>query len=123
MARVSGEVTSPTPPEVFLRALTDFSPRRPEEEVDPLDQQPFGNSNAGITKTLQFKIPETVIKQRQPAPAHEEESQPARRMNDLQAPAFPVENFDEKITSRSVAHRAGQLASPLWRPSARRSPS
>ena len=30
MARVSGEVTSPTPPEVFLRALTDFSPRRPE---------------------------------------------------------------------------------------------
>ena len=30
MARVSGEVTSSTPPEVFLRALTDFSPRRPE---------------------------------------------------------------------------------------------
>jgi hypothetical protein len=30
MARVSGEVISPTPPEVFLRALTDFSPRRPE---------------------------------------------------------------------------------------------
>jgi hypothetical protein len=30
MARVSGEVTSPTPPEVFLRALTDFSPKRPE---------------------------------------------------------------------------------------------
>ena len=30
MARVSGEVTSPTPPDVFLRALTDFSPRRPE---------------------------------------------------------------------------------------------
>jgi hypothetical protein len=30
MARVSGEATSPTPPGVFLRALTDFSPRRPE---------------------------------------------------------------------------------------------
>ena len=30
MARVSGEVTSPTPPEVFLQALTDFGPRRPE---------------------------------------------------------------------------------------------
>lgn len=30
MARVSGEVTSSTPPEVILGALTDFSPRRPE---------------------------------------------------------------------------------------------
>lgn len=30
MARVSGEVTSTTPAEVVLAALTDFSPRRPE---------------------------------------------------------------------------------------------
>ena len=30
MARVSGEVTTSTPPEVVLGALTDFSPRRPE---------------------------------------------------------------------------------------------
>jgi hypothetical protein len=30
MARVSGEVTSSTPPDVILGALTDFSPRRPE---------------------------------------------------------------------------------------------
>ncbi|HVP59484.1 MAG TPA: SRPBCC family protein [Myxococcaceae bacterium] len=30
MARVSGEVTSSTPPEVILGALTDFGPRRPE---------------------------------------------------------------------------------------------
>lgn len=30
MARVSGEVTSSTAPEVILGALTDFSPRRPE---------------------------------------------------------------------------------------------
>lgn len=30
MARVSGEVTSSTPPAVILGALTDFSPRRPE---------------------------------------------------------------------------------------------
>jgi len=30
MARVSGEVMSSTPAEVVLRALTDFSPRRPE---------------------------------------------------------------------------------------------
>ena len=30
MARVSGEVTTTTPPEVILGALTDFSPRRPE---------------------------------------------------------------------------------------------
>ena len=30
MARVSVEVTSPTPASVVLRALTDFSPRRPE---------------------------------------------------------------------------------------------
>ncbi len=30
MARVSGEVTSSTPADVVLGALTDFSPRRPE---------------------------------------------------------------------------------------------
>ena len=30
MARVSGEVTSSTPADLVLQALTDFSPRRPE---------------------------------------------------------------------------------------------
>jgi hypothetical protein len=30
MARVSGEVTTSTPPEVILGALTNFGPRRPE---------------------------------------------------------------------------------------------
>lgn len=30
MARVSGEVTSSTPADLVLRALTDFSPRRPD---------------------------------------------------------------------------------------------
>jgi len=54
MARVSVEVTSPTPASVVLRALTDFSPRRPElwPNLSPRFYQvhSVGESEAEVTE-------------------------------------------------------------------------
>ncbi len=54
MARVSVEVTSPTPASVVLRALTDFSPRRPElwPNLSPRFYQvhSLGESEAEVTE-------------------------------------------------------------------------
>lgn len=91
-----------------------FTPRKSDETTDPLDQQGFGDSSAGLTETLQFKLPESVIKQRKPAPTQDLGSQPARRVKDIEAPEFPRENFDAKITSRSVAHRTRLVERRSW---------
>jgi hypothetical protein len=58
MARVSGEVTTSTAPEVILGALTDFSPRRPElwPNISPKLYQvhSVGQSEAEVTEGTEF---------------------------------------------------------------------
>jgi hypothetical protein len=91
-----------------------FTPRRQDEMMDPLDQQPFEDVSTGVTKTLRFKMPEAVIQRREPAPAHQPDSQPVRRANGVEALRSPLENFDQKITSRAVSHRTRLVERRAW---------
>jgi len=58
MARVSGEVTSSTPADLVLQALTDFSPRRPElwPNISPKFYQvhSVGQTEADVTEGSTF---------------------------------------------------------------------
>lgn len=90
-----------------------FKPHESDGAIDPLDQT-FGTGSAGVTRMQQFKMPETVIKRREPAPTDAPKSEPTRKVNGVQPLQFPRENFDEKITSRSVTHRTRLVERRSW---------
>lgn len=91
-----------------------FTPRKSDETTDPLDQQGFGDSSADVSDSLKFNVPEMVTPRRKPAPTQNPDSQPVQRVKDTDAPSFPAENFDAKITSRSVAHRTRLVERRSW---------
>ncbi len=93
-----------------------FSPRKSEEAVDPLDEQPFGDKDASVTQTVRYKLPESVINRREPAPTHRPESKPyaTRKVNNVEQPHFSLENLDEKITSRPHTQRTRLVERRSW---------